>query len=84
MPLAGIGCHYDGHLDGPSTKTFTQMGGKACHGSASRRSPNETHIFANLGDGTCFHSGVLAIRAAIAPPGQHDHGTRSSTTMRWP
>ncbi|WP_431130200.1 thiamine pyrophosphate-dependent enzyme, partial [Flagellimonas flava] len=27
---------------------------------------DEKHVFANLGDGTYFHSGILAIRASIA------------------
>ena len=39
---------------------------RACPGSASSRSRTEQHVFANLGDGTYFHSGLLAIRQSIA------------------
>ncbi|TCV73632.1 indolepyruvate ferredoxin oxidoreductase [Neorhizobium sp. R1-B] len=63
----GIGCHMMiiGNED-RNTSTFTQMGGEG--GSWIGLSPftDEKHIFVNMGDGTYFHSGVLAIRAAIA------------------
>ena len=39
---------------------------KASPGSARRRSPSEKHVFTNLGDGTYFHSGLLAVRQSIA------------------
>ena len=63
----GIGCHMMiiGNED-RNTSTFTQMGGEG--GSWIGLSPftDEKHIFVNMGDGTYFHSGLLAIRAAIA------------------
>ncbi|MGO8113527.1 indolepyruvate ferredoxin oxidoreductase family protein [Rhizobium leguminosarum] len=63
----GIGCHMMiiGNED-RNTSTFTQMGGEG--GSWIGLSPftDEKHIFVNMGDGTYFHSGILAIRAAIA------------------
>ncbi|MCJ9672560.1 MULTISPECIES: indolepyruvate ferredoxin oxidoreductase family protein [unclassified Neorhizobium] len=63
----GIGCHMMiiGNED-RNTSTFTQMGGEG--GSWIGLSPftNEKHIFVNMGDGTYFHSGLLAIRAGIA------------------
>jgi indolepyruvate ferredoxin oxidoreductase len=42
------------------------MGGEGAPGSARRRSPTTKHVFQNIGDGTYFHSGLLAIRAAVA------------------
>ncbi|SIQ30900.1 indolepyruvate ferredoxin oxidoreductase [Rhizobium sp. RU35A] len=63
----GIGCHMMiiGNED-RNTSTFTQMGGEG--GAWIGLSPftDEKHIFVNMGDGTYFHSGLLAIRAAIA------------------
>ncbi|CDN49559.1 indolepyruvate ferredoxin oxidoreductase family protein [Neorhizobium galegae] len=63
----GIGCHMMiiGNED-RNTSTFTQMGGEG--GSWIGLSPftDEKHIFVNMGDGTYFHSGLLAIRAGIA------------------
>ncbi|CDZ58583.1 2-oxoacid ferredoxin oxidoreductase [Neorhizobium galegae bv. orientalis] len=63
----GIGCHMMiiGNED-RNTSTFTQMGGEG--GAWIGLSPftDEKHIFVNMGDGTYFHSGLLAIRAGIA------------------
>jgi len=42
------------------------MGGEGAAWIGQHHFTNEKHIFANLGDGTYFHSGILAIRAAIA------------------
>ncbi|MEL4180146.1 indolepyruvate ferredoxin oxidoreductase family protein [Roseateles sp. PN1] len=65
--VAGIGCHYMvSWMPGRNTATFTQMGGEGVPWVGQSAFTNEKHIFANLGDGTYFHSGLLAIRQSIA------------------
>lgn len=64
--LGGIGCHYMATWISPQTQTFSQMGGEGVGWAAMAPFTSESHIFANLGDGTYFHSGSLAIRQAIA------------------
>ncbi len=63
----GIGCHMMiiGNED-RNTSTFTQMGGEGGSWIGLSQFTDEKHIFINMGDGTYFHSGLLAIRAAIA------------------
>jgi indolepyruvate ferredoxin oxidoreductase len=64
--LAGIGCHYMSLWMDRNTATFTQMGGEG--GTWIGRAPfsKTKHVFQNMGDGTYYHSGSLAIRAAVA------------------
>lgn len=65
--LAGIGCHYMvTWMPERRTGTFTQMGGEGVPWVGQAPFTSEKHIFANLGDGTYFHSGILAIRQAVA------------------
>jgi indolepyruvate ferredoxin oxidoreductase len=64
--VAGIGCHYMAVWMDRDTSTFTQMGGEGVPWVGQAPFTNEKHIFANLGDGTYFHSGLLAIRQSIA------------------
>jgi indolepyruvate ferredoxin oxidoreductase len=64
--VAGIGCHYLAQFMDRSTATFTQMGGEGAPWIGQAPFTETQHIFANLGDGTYTHSGVLAIRAAVA------------------
>jgi indolepyruvate ferredoxin oxidoreductase len=64
--LAGIGCHYMAMWMDRSTDTFTQMGGEGVTWLGQMHFTSDKHVFANLGDGTYFHSGHLAIRAAVA------------------
>ena len=66
MGLAGIGCHYMVTWMDRNTHTFTQMGGEGAGWIGQAPFTETKHVFQNLGDGTYFHSGVLAIRAAIA------------------
>jgi indolepyruvate ferredoxin oxidoreductase len=63
--LAGIGCHIMAMwMD--RAETFTQMGGEGVTWVGEAPFTSENHVFANLGDGTYFHSGLLAIRQSIA------------------
>ncbi len=64
--VAGIGCHYMAMWMDRNTDTFSQMGGEGVAWLGQKDFTAERHIFANLGDGTYFHSGLLAIRAAVA------------------
>ncbi|MDP6166645.1 MAG: indolepyruvate ferredoxin oxidoreductase family protein [Gammaproteobacteria bacterium] len=63
---AGIGCHYMVTWMNRNTQTFTHMGGEGVPWLACSRFTDEPHQFVNLGDGTYFHSGSLAIRQALA------------------
>jgi indolepyruvate ferredoxin oxidoreductase len=63
---AGIGCHYMAVAMDRETATFTQMGGEGASWIGQAPFTETKHIFANIGDGTYFHSGILAIRAAVA------------------
>ncbi|WP_332777173.1 indolepyruvate ferredoxin oxidoreductase family protein [Polaromonas sp.] len=64
--VAGIGCHYMATWMDRSTSTFTQMGGEGVPWVGQAPFTTDQHVFANLGDGTYFHSGLLAIRQSIA------------------
>ncbi|MFG6431562.1 indolepyruvate ferredoxin oxidoreductase family protein [Roseateles sp. LYH14W] len=65
--VGGIGCHYMvTWMPGRKTATFTQMGGEGVPWVGQAPFTDEKHIFSNLGDGTYFHSGSLAIRQSIA------------------
>jgi indolepyruvate ferredoxin oxidoreductase len=62
----GIGCHYMVTWMDRKTDTFTQMGGEGVPWIGQSPFTHEKHIFQNLGDGTYFHSGSLALRACVA------------------
>jgi indolepyruvate ferredoxin oxidoreductase len=64
--FAGIGCHFMALWMDRSTETFTHMGGEGVPWVGVAPFTKEQHVFANLGDGTYFHSGSLAIRQAVA------------------
>ncbi len=63
---AGIGCHFMSLWMDRNTSTFTHMGGEGATWIGQAPFCDTKHIFANLGDGTYFHSGLMAIRAAVA------------------
>ncbi len=64
--MAGIGCHYMVLWMDRETSTFTHMGAEGTTWIGQSPFTDEKHVFVNLGDGTYFHSGILAIRAAVA------------------
>ena len=67
IAVAGIGCHYMAiWMDDRDTRTFTQMGGEGATWIGQAPFTDTSHVFQNLGDGTYAHSGLLAVRAAIA------------------
>ena len=67
MAMSGIGCHTMVIMRGTGeTLPPTQMGGEGANWIGLSHFTDTKHIFQNLGDGTYFHSGLLAVRAAIA------------------
>ena len=65
--LAGIGCHAIARLQRPEhTATICHMGAEGAMWVGQAPFTDERHVFANIGDGTYFHSGFLAIRQAVA------------------
>ncbi|ETX15550.1 MFS transporter [Roseivivax halodurans JCM 10272] len=63
---AGIGCHYMVQWMDRNTTGFTHMGGEGANWIGEAPFSRTAHVFQNLGDGTYNHSGVQAIRAALA------------------
>ena len=66
VALAGIGCHGMAMFYKPRTLPPTHMGGEGANWIGMHRFTQVAHVFQNLGDGTYFHSGSLAVRAAVA------------------
>ena len=64
--IAGVGCHYMAASMDRSTETFSQMGGEGATWIGQAPFTKRSHVFVNLGEGTYFHSGSLAVRACIA------------------
>lgn len=62
----GIGCHAMAMYSGPEMLPNTQMGGEGAHWYSLAHFTTTPHIFQNIGDGTYYHSGLLAIRGAVA------------------
>jgi len=63
---AGIGCHYMAQWMDRSTIGYTHMGGEGANWIGEAPFSKTNHVFQNLGDGTYNHSGIQAIRAAVA------------------
>ena len=68
---AGIGCHFMALDEGDQTRTFTQMGGEGAPFVGMAPFTDTPHVFANIGDGTYTHSGIMAIRQAVAARRPH-------------
>ncbi|MCF8199490.1 MAG: indolepyruvate ferredoxin oxidoreductase family protein [Sulfuritalea sp.] len=64
--LGGVGCHLMAVMMGRNTVTISHMGGEGAAWLGVSGHSGTQHVFANMGDGTYFHSGLLAIRAAVA------------------
>ena len=67
VALGGIGCHgMAAWMPERRTLAVTQMGGEGANWIGQAPFTSLPHLFQNMGDGTYFHSGLLAIRAAVA------------------
>ena len=64
--LAGIGCHFMASWMNRNTTSLIQMGGEGVNWVARSKFNGNRHVFQNLGEGTYYHSGSLAVRQAIA------------------
>ncbi|MEM9684154.1 MAG: indolepyruvate ferredoxin oxidoreductase family protein, partial [Pseudomonadota bacterium] len=64
--MAGIGCHFMSLWMDRNTTTFTHMGGEGVPWIGQAPFSSAKHVFVNLGDGTYYHSGILAIRYSVA------------------
>ena len=64
--MPGIGCHAMTEISGRTTEGLVAMGGEGAPWLGQFPFSKDKHIFVNLGDGTYYHSGILAIRAAVA------------------
>ncbi|MBL0389810.1 indolepyruvate ferredoxin oxidoreductase family protein [Ramlibacter monticola] len=64
--LGGVGCHLMATAMDRGTLTVAQMGGEGATWLGMAEHAGVRHVFANMGDGTWFHSGLLAVRAAVA------------------
>jgi indolepyruvate ferredoxin oxidoreductase len=62
----GVGCHFMANWMDREVYSYTQMGGEGTQWIGQQPFVKTKHIFQQLGDGTYYHSGTLAIRAAVA------------------
>jgi len=67
MAGGGIGCHgMASSMPSRNIRMFTHMGGEGANWVGASPFTETDHVFQNIGDGTYFHSGLLAIRANVA------------------
>src|ERR1035441_9372752 len=68
LAAGGIGCHgLVGMMERPSSAVtgLTHMGGEGAQWIGQAFSYDGGHLFQNIGDGTFFHSGQLAVQACV-------------------
>lgn len=63
---AGIGCHWMAQFMDRNVEGNTHMGGEGANWIGEACFSHRKHVFQNIGDGTFNHSGLMAIRAAVA------------------
>ncbi|ANY14875.1 indolepyruvate ferredoxin oxidoreductase family protein [Bordetella pseudohinzii] len=63
---SGVGCHYMAAWMDRETGGLTQMGGEGVDWIGVAPYIESPHVFQNMGEGTYYHSGYLAIRQAVA------------------
>lgn len=66
IAAGGIGCHAMAMYSGPEMLPNTQMGGEGAHWYSQAHFSDMPHVFVNMGDGTYYHSGLLAVRGSVA------------------
>lgn len=66
VALAGVGCHVMASWMGRSTQGLIHMGGEGANWVGRAPFTGDGHVFQNMGDGTYYHSGLLAIRQAVS------------------
>ena len=66
LALSGVGCHFMASWMDRNTESIIQMGGEGVNWVARSLFNGGGHVFQNLGDGTFYHSGSLAVRQAVA------------------
>jgi indolepyruvate ferredoxin oxidoreductase len=66
IAAGGIGCHAMAMYSGPEMLPNTQMGGEGAHWYSQAHFTDMPHVFVNMGDGTYYHSGLLAVRGSVA------------------
>lgn len=64
--FSGIGCHVMASWMDRDTAGYAQMGGEGVPWTVASQFNGGKHVFQNLGEGTWYHSGSLAIRQAVA------------------
>ncbi len=61
----GVGCHFMANWMDREVYSYSQMGGEGVAWIGQAPFVHTRHVFQQLGDGTYYHSGTLAIRSAV-------------------